>query len=141
MRRGISSGAVAALALVLVSGCGGTHQQSAPTGALADQLDQRVAAATSRHETPMVCTAWTFGRDPATAADVTQVRTAYAWVYCHDLTDDSGEVVPTAVTLTDPATVRIPGDADLAGDVRRIFPADVQDAAADEPQQAQDLTR
>jgi hypothetical protein len=40
-----------------------------------------------------------------------------------------------------PGSVRIPSDADLAGDIKRIFPADVRDAAADEPAEARDLTR
>jgi hypothetical protein len=129
----------AAAVLALVSGCDGPRQQTPPAGVLADRLDDRVAAATSRHEGGTSCRAWTFGVDPASATDIRQVRIAYAWVSCRDPHDGAAELVPAAVTLSGTPAVEIPRDDHFSADLDRIFPADVRAAAAEPPEPARDL--
>jgi len=105
--------------------------------ALAAAADKRAATAVAATDPAMNCIAQAFGVRPADARTIDQVTTVYAWVFCQSKTSDTGEVVPAAVARD--GAVQIPSDADLAGDIRRIFPADVRERAADEPQSMADL--
>jgi len=134
----LAAGGVAVLALTL-AGCGGTPQQRAPTGALAAAVNQRATQAADRHETGMNCVARAFGLDPGNAKNIGEVKTVYAWVYCHAKQDDGGEVVPAAVTLSGQPAVQIPSDASFVADIKRIFPADVRQEAYEEPKSMRDL--
>jgi hypothetical protein len=129
--------AAAAAAVLTLAGCGGPAQQPMPTGPLAAAADQRAAHAVVATDPSMNCIAQTFGLQPADAKTIDQVATVYAWVFCQSKTSDTGEVVPAAIAQD--GAVRIPSDADLAGDIKRIFPADVRDRATDEPQSMVDL--
>lgn len=80
----------------------------------------------------MVCTAKVFGRDPATASSVRDVRVVYAWVACQQVGGTTNEVIPVAVSLADPPAVRSPRDGEDA-DYDRIFPPDVRDWARRDP--------
>ena len=121
---------------VLLAGCG---QRPAPTGAVVAAADQRATAAVAATEPDMNCLARSFGLDPAKAETIDQVRTVYAWVYCHAKQGDTAEVVPAVVSLSGPPLVRIPADADYEAEVKRLFPADLRDSAFEEPKSMQDL--
>lgn len=131
----VIAGATAAL---LLAGCG-SGQRPAPAGALAAAADQRATAAMAVTEPDMNCLARSFGLDPARADRIDQVRTVYAWVYCHAKRGDTAEVVPAIVSLATPPSVRIPTDADNDAEVKRLFPADLRDDAEEEPKSMRDL--
>jgi hypothetical protein len=127
---------MASAVVVVLAGCGGPDRQAPPTGAVADQADRRATAAADRHETGMTCVARTFGLDPATATEIGQVKTVYAWLYCRDQDGGGSELVPAAITATG---VDIPSDDNYETDVERIFPPDVRSSAYEPPKAARDL--
>jgi len=123
--------AAGAAAVLVLAGCGGTHQQQPPTGPLAAAADQRAAKAVAATDPEMTCTAETFGIAPAGAKTIDEVATVYAWVYCRSKDGVTGEAVPAAVGRD--GTARIPRDSDFSSDLDRIFPADVRDRATGGP--------
>lgn len=114
--------AFAVTALVVVVPLRGT-----PAERLRGQLDKRVAAilehvSPAEHHThghdveadhKIICTAETFGTEPANARDIAQVRWVYAYFLCASGTpgtewDFASRISgPTAVSLTEPPVVRI----------------------------------
>jgi hypothetical protein len=127
-----------AVTVLVLTGCG-SEQRPVSTGAVVAAADQRATAAVAATEPEMNCLARSFGLDPVKAEKIDQVRTVYAWVYCHAKHGDTAEVVPAVISLAGPPSVRIPADADNDAEVKRLFPADLRDSAYEEPKSMRDL--
>ncbi|MBO0869760.1 MAG: hypothetical protein J2P15_14465 [Micromonosporaceae bacterium] len=109
-----------------------------------DLVEHRFPQIITFHRNPIACAARTFGTDPETAADASDVSIAYAWLYCEEELPGGGTgdqaTVPVAAHLVGTPRVEAPSSGEVyPADVDRIFPRSLRGTAIKPPTYVADV--